>query len=81
MRVGVHLVSFDLAEGPALIGPMLAETGRAAEEAGVASLSVMDHFFQMEGMGLGEASVRCWRPTRPSDSSLRRPPLSSCRPW
>ena len=55
MRVGVHLVNFGLPEGAAAIGPTLAEAGRAAEEAGLDNVSVMDHYFQMEGIGLGDA--------------------------
>jgi len=57
MRVGVHLVNFGLRGGVSAIAPTMAEVGRAAEEAGLDNLSVMDHYFQMEGMGLGEASA------------------------
>ena len=35
MKLGVHLVNFTLAGGPEAIGPTLAATGRAAEEAGL----------------------------------------------
>ncbi len=55
MRVGVHLVDFGFAGGAATIESTLADAGRAAEEAGLDNLSVMDHYFQMEGMGLGDA--------------------------
>jgi F420-dependent oxidoreductase-like protein len=51
MRLGVHLVSFDIDGGPAAIGPTLAAIGEAAERAGVVNLSVMDHYLQMEHMG------------------------------
>jgi F420-dependent oxidoreductase-like protein len=47
MRLGVHLVNFTLRSGPETIGPTLAATGRAAEEAGVDNLSFMDHYFQL----------------------------------
>ncbi len=57
MRVGVHLVNFGLPGGASQIAPTMAEVGRAAEEAGLDNLSVMDHYFQMEGMGLGDASA------------------------
>ena len=57
MRVGVHLVSFDLPAGTSAIGPTMAAAGHAAEEAGLDNLSVMDHYFQMEGMGLGDATA------------------------
>jgi alkanesulfonate monooxygenase SsuD/methylene tetrahydromethanopterin reductase-like flavin-dependent oxidoreductase (luciferase family) len=49
MRVGLHVVRFDWPDAPASIAPTLAATAAAAEEAGVAGLSVMDHWFQMEG--------------------------------
>ncbi|MET0765682.1 MAG: LLM class F420-dependent oxidoreductase [Blastococcus sp.] len=51
MRVGVHLVNFALPGGPVSIGPTLAAIGRAADEAGVANLSLMDHYFQIEMIG------------------------------
>lgn len=54
MELGVHLVNFNYPGGTAAIGPTLAAAGRAAEEAGVDNLSVMDHYLQMEGMGLGD---------------------------
>jgi F420-dependent oxidoreductase-like protein len=49
MKVGVHVVNFTLPGGAAAIGPTLAEVGRAAEGAGVANLSVMDHYLQLGG--------------------------------
>lgn len=48
MRLGVHLVNFSLPGGPESIGPTLAATGRAAEEAGLENLSFMDHYFQLD---------------------------------
>ena len=57
MRLGVHLVNFAIPGGPATLATTLAEAGRAAEEAGLCNLSVMDHYFQMEGMGLGDADA------------------------
>jgi F420-dependent oxidoreductase-like protein len=50
VQVAVHLSSFVLPGGPAAIAPTLARVGRAADEAGIAALSVMDHFFQMDVM-------------------------------
>jgi len=47
MRVGLQLPSFTFPDGPAVIGPTLEEVAQAAEEAGFASLWVMDHFFQV----------------------------------
>jgi len=46
----VHLVSFTLPEGSSAIAPTVAAVGRAAEEAGVDNLSLMDHYFQLEFM-------------------------------
>lgn len=51
MKVGVHLVNFTLPGGPASIGPTLAAVGRAADEAGVANLSLMDHYLQLSMIG------------------------------
>lgn len=51
MRVGVHLVRFDVEGGPAALGTTLAEVGAAAEEAGLDNLSVMDHYLQMPWLG------------------------------
>jgi F420-dependent oxidoreductase-like protein len=51
MRVGVHLVRFDVEGGAAALGSTLAEVGAAAEEAGLDNLSVMDHYLQMPWLG------------------------------
>jgi F420-dependent oxidoreductase-like protein len=48
MQVGVHYMNFTLPGGPEAIAPTLAATAKAAENAGFARLTVMDHFFQME---------------------------------
>jgi len=50
VKVAVHISSFRQPGGTAAIGTTLAAVGRAADEAGVAALSVMDHFFQMDMM-------------------------------
>jgi hypothetical protein len=44
VKVGVHLVNFGLPGGTATLGRTLAQVGRAAEDAGVANLSTMDHY-------------------------------------
>jgi F420-dependent oxidoreductase-like protein len=49
MRLGVHLVDFAFPGGTADIGPTLARVGAAAEQAGVANLSAMDHYLQIMG--------------------------------
>ena len=51
MKLGVHVVSFDVDGGAAAIGPTLARVGRAAEDAGVDNLSVMDHYLQPDLAG------------------------------
>ncbi|OIJ66483.1 LLM class F420-dependent oxidoreductase [Streptomyces mangrovisoli] len=54
MRVGVHINRFNHSGGGPAIGAELAAAGAAAEAAGVAWLSVMDHYFQMEFNGGAE---------------------------
>jgi F420-dependent oxidoreductase-like protein len=51
MRIGVHLVDFAFADGPESIAPTLAQAGQLADEGGIANLSLMDHYLQMEEMG------------------------------
>ncbi|MEZ0448263.1 LLM class F420-dependent oxidoreductase [Cellulomonas sp. ICMP 17802] len=50
MRVGVHLMRFDSVE-PSALRQELADTASAADEAGIAWVSVMDHYFQMVAAG------------------------------
>ena len=54
MRIGLQVPSFTWPDGTDGIGPKLAEIGRTADEAGFASLWVMDHFFQIEYVGPAE---------------------------
>lgn len=54
MRIGLQVPSFTWPDGTDEIGPKLAEIGRTADEAGFASLWVMDHFFQIEYVGPAE---------------------------
>ncbi len=51
MRVGLHPVSFAFPDGPRSIAPTLAAIGEAAEEAGMAWLAPMDHYFQIGFVG------------------------------
>ncbi|MBV9452776.1 MAG: LLM class F420-dependent oxidoreductase [Rubrobacter sp.] len=51
MRIGLQVPSFTWPGGPASLGPRLAEVGRTADEAGFASIWVMDHFFQIQYVG------------------------------
>jgi len=51
VRIGLQIPSFTWPDGDASIGSRLAEIGRTADEAGVDSLWVMDHFFQIGVIG------------------------------
>ena len=50
MRVGLHVVRFDWPGAPASIAGVLGDLAETAEQVGLANISVMDHWFQMEGM-------------------------------
>ncbi len=50
MKLGLHYWNYSRPADPTAIADTLAETARIAEQAGIASFTVMDHFFQMEGM-------------------------------
>jgi F420-dependent oxidoreductase-like protein len=54
MDVSLHVATFSWADAPGSIAPKLAETARVAEEGGVAGITLMDHFFQLEGFGVAE---------------------------
>ena len=54
MNLGVHYWAFSTPAETAAIGPTLAETARIADDGGVASFTVMDHYFQMEQVGTAE---------------------------
>ncbi|MSQ21904.1 MAG: LLM class F420-dependent oxidoreductase [Dehalococcoidia bacterium] len=57
MRVGLQLPNFTWPGGPGKLAPTLAEIARTADAAGFASLWVMDHFFQIPGMGPAESDM------------------------
>ncbi len=48
MQVGLHVASFSWPDGPDGIAATLEEVATVADQGGLASLSVMDHFFQMD---------------------------------
>jgi F420-dependent oxidoreductase-like protein len=48
MKLGLHYWNFSNPAEPAAIAPALRETALIAEQAGVASFTVMDHYFQMD---------------------------------
>jgi F420-dependent oxidoreductase-like protein len=54
MKVGLQIPSFSWPGGAAAIGPTLARIGRDADDAGFDSIWVMDHFFQIRGVGPAE---------------------------
>ena len=54
MRIGLQVNNFTWPGGEASIGPTFAGIGRKAEQAGFDSLWVMDHFFQIQGIGPAE---------------------------
>ena len=51
MKIGLHCNRFTWPGGPPAMGPTLATLAKRIEEAGFYSLSVMDHFFQIQGVG------------------------------
>ena len=59
MKIGLQIPNFTYPEGPKELGNKLAEIARTADDAGFASIWVMDHFFQIgsrdRAMGLGPA--------------------------
>ncbi len=52
MDLGLHYAIFSRPDDPAAIAPTLAQTASVAEDAGFATFSVMDHYFQMEMGGM-----------------------------
>jgi F420-dependent oxidoreductase-like protein len=54
MRIGLQIPSFTWPGGPVEIGARLADIARTAEDAGFASLWVMDHYFQIQHVGQPE---------------------------
>ncbi len=54
MKLGLQIPSFTWPGGTPAIGPTLAAVARTADEAGFASLWVMDHFFQIRSVGRPE---------------------------
>src|SRR5215213_3031559 len=51
MRIGLQIPRFTWPGGDEGIAPKLAEIGKTADEAGFASMWVMDHFFQIGVVG------------------------------
>ncbi len=51
MKLGLQINQFNWPGGPAAIGPTLARIVRQADDVGFDSIWVMDHFFQIRGLG------------------------------
>ncbi len=54
MKLGLQIPSFTWPGGPDAIAPTLGRIARQADDIGVDSLWVMDHFFQIRGVGPAE---------------------------
>jgi F420-dependent oxidoreductase-like protein len=50
MKLGLHYWNFSTPAEPSAIAPALRETALIAEQSGVDSFTLMDHYFQMEAM-------------------------------
>ena len=57
MDIGMQVADFSWEQGPARLGPELAATARDAEEAGIARITVMDHFWQIRPLGPPEDAM------------------------
>ena len=51
MKLAVHCANLSWPGGPSALAPTLAATARTADEGGVSTLTMMDHYFQMEPLG------------------------------
>jgi len=51
MELGIHYANFTYPGGAQRAAPTLLDTARAAEEIGCTNFTLMDHFFQLEGLG------------------------------
>jgi F420-dependent oxidoreductase-like protein len=57
MKFGLQINNFTWPGGAAAIGPTLARVTRTADDVGFDSIWVMDHFFQIRGLGPPEAPM------------------------
>ena len=51
MLLGVHCSNLSWPDGAEALGPTLAGVAHAADEGGFTTLTMMDHYFQMEVLG------------------------------
>jgi F420-dependent oxidoreductase-like protein len=57
MKLGLHIPNFTWPNGPARLGPELAEVASAADAAGFDRISVMDHVWQIKTVGSPELEM------------------------
>ena len=79
MELGLHIADFTWAGGAPALGPALARHVREAEAAGIRRISVMDHFWQIRGVGhVGVGEARDLK-AQPGDRVRRRVHVVSSR--
>jgi F420-dependent oxidoreductase-like protein len=54
MELGIHFGNFTLPGGAEALAPTLAATARAAEDAGCSTLTLVDHWFQVDGFATAQ---------------------------
>jgi F420-dependent oxidoreductase-like protein len=54
MELGLHIADFTWNGGPKALAPALARHVKSAEQAGIQRVTVMDHFWQIRGVGPAE---------------------------
>jgi F420-dependent oxidoreductase-like protein len=57
MQLGIHFMNFTLPGGSAELPTVLANTAKAADQAGADWFTLMDHYFQMQQLGGAEAPM------------------------
>lgn len=54
IKLGLHIADFTRTNGTPALGPSLPRYVREAEVAGIRRITVMDHFWQIRGVGTAE---------------------------
>jgi F420-dependent oxidoreductase-like protein len=57
LELGLHIADFTWSGGAPELGPTLERLARSAEQAGIARLTVMDHLWQIQGIGPPEEAM------------------------
>jgi F420-dependent oxidoreductase-like protein len=60
VKLGLHYWNYSAPPDPTKIAATLAETARVAEQAGVSSFTIMDHYFQMEQAGADQPMLEAY---------------------